>query len=179
MTRSSHRITALLVAGLLLLQVGCSRSEGPATAVQVGSPAPQLTLPALDGSEIDLRSFVGHRVILSFWATWCQPCRGEIPELLELHRASDIEVITVALDDAGAATVQPFVDDHDIEYRVLLGDQEVFERFRGYTIPYTLVLDDSLHIEKIYRGPIDLSDLPAISKSPAPTGLAAASGGSR
>lgn len=164
MSRLRSGPLALLLGCLAAVGVvACGVLDGSPATVQVGSPAPELELPTLDGSEVDLRSFAGSRVVLSFWATWCQPCRGEIPELNELHRTPGVEVIAVALDTDGPAPVQAFVEGQGIEYTVLLGNQKVFERFRGFTIPYTLVLDDSLQIEKIYRGPIDTAELETIA----------------
>ena len=179
MRPTPHHISAVLLVFSAVLVTACGRFPEPAAPVEVGSSAPHLTLPSLDGSEVDLRSFLGSRVVLSFWASWCQPCRGEIPELQALHRAPGVEVVTVALDEEGAATVEPFVTDQGIEYRVLLGDQEAFERFRGYTIPYTLVLDEFLHIETIIRGPLSEEDLSRIDRGSSTSALGAASGGSR
>ena len=107
-------------------------------------------------------------VVLNFWATWCQPCMSEIPELKQVAASSKAKVIGIALDQDGVKTIKPFVASNNINYTVLVGDEEVFQRFNGVGIPYTLVLDPSQRIVKIYRGPTTKQaleqDLKAISQ---------------
>jgi thiol-disulfide isomerase/thioredoxin len=91
-------------------------------------------------------------VILNFWASWCIQCRAEIPELKEVAAGSKAKVIGIALDEAGLETVKPFVESQGINYTVLVGDQDLFQQFNGVAIPYTIVLDGSQRIVKIYRG---------------------------
>lgn len=98
-------------------------------------------------------------MVLNFWATWCGPCVKEIPTLKTLAKDSDAQVVTIAIDDNGAAAVKPFVDKHDIEYTVLLGDSALFKRFNGWAIPYTLVLDSSLQVVSFHRGYVSLRTL--------------------
>jgi Redoxin len=83
----------------------------------------------------------------------CQPCMSEIPDLKQLAANSKAKVIGIALDQDGIKTIRPFVANNNINYTVLVGDEEVFQRFNGIGIPYTLVLDSSQRIVKIYRGP--------------------------
>ncbi len=92
-------------------------------------------------------------MVLNFWATWCQPCMSEIPELKQVAASSKAKVIGIALDQDGLKSIKPFVASNNINYTVLVGDEEVFQRFNGVGIPYTLVLDPSQRIVKIYRGP--------------------------
>src|SRR5262249_7001775 len=110
----------------------------------------------------------GDIVVLNFWATWCGPCVKEIPELNEVAGGSKAKVVGIALDEDGIKTVKPFVDRFNIKYTVLLGDQDLFQRFNGFGIPYTLVLDRSQRVVKIYRGPTTREaleqDLKAISR---------------
>ncbi len=97
---------------------------------------------------------------MNFWATWCQPCMHELPVLNELTR-DGVRVVAVALDEEGAKVVEPFVEEHGLAYTVLLGNQEVFQRFSGFAIPFTLVLDGSWTVVGIYRGPVTREDLAA------------------
>ena len=145
-------LTCLLL-GVLILGCGASVEES-LPRLSIGSRVPELVLPAVEGGELDLRSLAGEVVVLNFWATWCLPCRREIPELVALADAGRAVVLGVALDEEGGRAVRPFVERHGISYPVLLGNREIFERFHGYTIPYTVVLDRSQQVLNIYRGPI-------------------------
>jgi cytochrome c biogenesis protein CcmG/thiol:disulfide interchange protein DsbE len=84
---------------------------------------------------------------------------AEIPELSALAASGRAEVVGIALDSEGAAAVRPFIAEREIEYRVLLGDQDLFTRFNGFAIPYTLALDPSWRVVNLYRGPATLVEL--------------------
>lgn len=161
MTRTSvpHiRLSLCLLAGVLLLS-GC----GSPPPVEPGQPAPSFELASLTGGTVSSDDLDAKPTVVSFWASWCQPCLKEIPVLNELTEDPSVQVVTIALDDEGAATVAPFVEQHDIRYPVLLGDQETFLRFDGFGIPHTLVLDGERNIVAVHRGPVEretlLSDL--------------------
>jgi thiol-disulfide isomerase/thioredoxin len=132
---------------------GCATSEPDPASVVVGSQAPSFSLASLDGTTVKSSGLKGSVVVLNFWATWCQPCMSEIPELKQVAASSKVKVIGIALDQDGVKTIKPFVASNAINYTVLVGDEEVFQRFNGVGIPYTLVLDSTQRIVKIYRGP--------------------------
>ena len=136
-----------------LLFSGCGTSEPDPVNVIVGSQAPSFSLTSLDGTTVKSSTLKGSVVVLNFWATWCQPCMSEIPELKQMAAGSKVKVIGIALDQDGEKTIKSFVASNNINYTVLVGDEEVFQRFNGVGIPYTLLLDPSQRIVKIYRGP--------------------------
>ena len=138
---------------LVLSFSGCGTSEPDPASVVVGNQAPSFSLTSLDGTTVKSSALKGSVVVLNFWATWCQPCMSEIPELKQVATSSKAKVIGIALDQDGVKTIRPFVASNNINYTVLVGDEEVFQRFNGVGIPYTLVLDASQRIVKIYRGP--------------------------
>ncbi len=138
------------LGALILILAGCGGGSVPAR-LKIGEPMPGFSLEALDGSKVDSGSLAGKPVVLNFWATWCQPCLKEIPELIELAEGG-VQVVGIALDEEGARTVQPFVQSHGMRYTILLGNQKVFLSMGGIGIPYTLVLDSSLRVANIYRG---------------------------
>jgi thiol-disulfide isomerase/thioredoxin len=151
----------LLCCVVLVVVAGCSgNSEAPEPLV-VGNSAPNFTLTSMDGTVVNSNTLKGQVVVLNFWATWCLPCMSEIPELKEFAANSRAKVLGIALDKEGRAAVEPFVAQHKINYTVLLGDEETFERFNGLGIPYTLVLDQSQRVVKIYRGPTTRESLEA------------------
>jgi thiol-disulfide isomerase/thioredoxin len=139
---------------VLVMATGCSGADETSPEnVVVGSNAPDFALVSLDGTTVKGQALKGNVVVLNFWATWCQPCMTEIPELKEFAATSRAKVIGIALDQDGRQAIEPFVEQHKINYTVLLGDEDIFQRFNGLGIPYTLVLDQSQRIVKIYRGP--------------------------
>ena len=160
----------LLVIGVILISVvtlqGCGRAQAvnPEDVV-VGSTIPDFSVKSLEGKTIDKNALKGEVVILNFWASWCTPCMAEIPELKELAAHSKAKIVGIALDDNGLETVKPFVETHQINYTVAVGSQDMFQQFNGVGIPYTLVLDPSQRIVKIYRGPTTRESLEADLKT--------------
>jgi len=142
--------SSLLIAAFLSCDGG---NKDNTKVVAVGNRVPDFSLQSIDGSRVAISGYEGKVVILNFWATWCLPCQEEIPVLKEIDTNSEAVVIGIALDETGLKAVDPFVRRHGINYTILLGDEEIFRRYNGSAIPYTLVLDRSLKIIKIYRGP--------------------------
>lgn len=152
-------VVKILLCAVALLGAACASEVGGPEDVVVGGVAPSFTLTSLDGEKVKSASLKGTPVVLNFWATWCQVCRSEIPELKNLAADPKVKVVSIALDEEGASAVKPFVADHGINYTVLLGDEKTFQRFNGFNIPYTLVLDAQGRIVKIYRGVATKQDL--------------------
>ena len=99
-----RRLAALSVAALMALAWGFDLAPEPAVAggVEVGKPAPALAAPGLDGQTFDLAAERGKVVIVNFWATWCGPCRAEMPLLNRFyleHRAQGLVLVGVSVDD--------------------------------------------------------------------------------
>ena len=147
----------LLTVAVICLSAAGLAGCGSAQAVKpedviVGNTIPDFSLESLNGKTVDKDSLKGEVVVLNFWASWCVQCRAEIPELKHIAANSKAKVVGIALDETGLETVKPFVESQEINYPVLVGDQDVFQQFNGVGIPYTLVLDRSHRIVKIYRG---------------------------
>ena len=155
--RRFPRPSLLTVCVLAAAVLACSGPRHP--DVRVGLEIPEFTLPSLDGGEVSSHGLRGTPVVLNFWATWCGPCRQEIPVLRAVERGAGARVVSIALDDEGEELVRPFAARYGIDYEVLLGDMALFQRFNGYAIPYTLVLDSSLRIVRMHRGLISLRTL--------------------
>jgi thiol-disulfide isomerase/thioredoxin len=147
------RLSACL---LVVCLTGCG-NESDSPAVAIGNYAPAFTLEARDGTTVKSSSLKGEIVILNFWATYCQPCRSEIPELNQIAESTRAKVVGISLDQGGPEVIKAFEKDAQLtlNYTVLLGDEELFQRFDGIGIPYTLVLDRSQRIVKIYRGMVN------------------------
>jgi thiol-disulfide isomerase/thioredoxin len=108
-----------------------------------GKPAPDLTLKDLDGKDISLAQYRGKIVLVNFWATWCEPCKVEIPELIELQQkygAKGFTVLGVAMDDEGRKVVAPFVGKErfdvkggqsQMNYPIVIGNDAAADKFGG------------------------------------------------
>lgn len=128
--------------------------------VEVGLELPSFELPTLAGKDFDSGEMRGKKpVILNFWATWCGPCRLEMPALAELHKSGGARVVSIAVDDAGAEVVRPFVVKEGIPYEVLIGDSGTLQSFGAFSIPYTLVMDGDLKVVAIHRAVVSQHQL--------------------
>jgi thiol-disulfide isomerase/thioredoxin len=154
-TQMKSSLLTLLIYLLVLIVLGCdSVGSRGAEDVKVGNRAPAFSLQSLAGETVTSRSYGGHILIVNFWASWCEPCKKEMPILKQLADSSEAKVVGIALDEGGLKAVKPFVEKYSINYTILLGNQDVFTRFQGFGIPYTLVLDPKQQIVSIYRGPV-------------------------
>ena len=149
------RSLVLVIAACLIAisSSGCGSGEAGSGSITVGSRVPNFSLKSLDGTTVTSGSLEGNVVVLNFWATWCGPCVKEIPDLRQVAASSGAKVVGIALDEDGLKAVKPFVERYGITYTVLLGNQELFQQFDGFSIPYTLVLDRAQRVVNIYRGP--------------------------
>ncbi len=131
-------------------------------------PAPDFALPDLKGKRESLSSFKGKLILLDFWATWCEPCREEIPELKNLYakyRDRGFVIVGVALDFDGKASVLPFARKAGIGYPVLLGEGLAPAGYSVSGIPTAYLIDRQGLIVHRYVGPQTFEDFaPDIEK---------------
>jgi thiol-disulfide isomerase/thioredoxin len=125
--------------------VGLSSSNDTGSVSASGSAMPSWELTDLQGQPVSSGDFEGKVVLLDFWATWCPPCRKEIPgfiELQERYGKAGLVVVGVSLDEGGPAAVAPFVSKMGINYPVVMGDSAIVQAFGGVeAIPTTFVID--------------------------------------
>lgn len=163
----SVRIT-LCSLSLALLLVACggedqnqtasssSTSSGPipGKVQDVGpKPVPDLTLKTMDGQSIDLSEQKGRVLLVNFWATWCAPCREEIPDLKALHsdlKSEGLTVIGVALDRKGREVVAPFAQKLEINYPIVIDNEGKAEGAFGPIpgLPTTIIVTPEGQITK-------------------------------
>lgn len=111
----------------------------------VGYLAPDFSLRNLKGNYQSLDSFSGQVVVLNFWATWCVPCRVEMPSFEKLYRryrSEGVTVLAVTLDKKSEKNIKSFVEEYELSFPVLLDEEEKVERlYPSMTIPFTYVID--------------------------------------
>ena len=130
-------------------------AQASAVAVE-GELAPDFTLSRVDGGEVTLSELRGEVVILDFWATWCPPCRMEIPDFVELYEKYKDEgllIIGVNLDGGDSRSVKQFSEEYKINYPIVLGNVKVTEDYGGIrAIPTTFVIDRNGNVREKYVG---------------------------
>ena len=117
----------------------------PAPSTDVGATMPAYQAVTLDGKPFDLAAERKHVVFLNVWATWCGPCRFEIPELEKMHAKyapRGFEVVGVSVDEEGAAAVKPFVKDQPISYPIVLdAPGKIANVLQTTVLPTSVVID--------------------------------------
>ena len=146
-----------LAAGLLLaaLLYWWAVTPGQRQALP-RAEAPEISLPDVNGRMATLSSFRGKVVLLDFWATWCEPCLEELPDLIRLHEARKNEGFTmvgVAMDADGAAVVGSFVRQNKIPYPILLSNGEPPAGYPIPGFPTAFLIDRDGRILRRYLGP--------------------------
>ena len=136
----SSAAVVVLVAALVANKMASAR-ESEAEKIM----APDWQLNTLDGKRVKLSDFKGKVVILNFWATWCAPCRVEIPGFVMLQKKygdKGLAVIGVSVDEQGPEVVKKFVKRFGMNYPVVMGNEKIAEAYGGIVaIPTTFVID--------------------------------------
>jgi peroxiredoxin len=124
-------VLAVLTAAFCRQGVETTGAGRPAL---VGRTAPDFALTDLSGKTVRLADFKGEIVLLDFWATWCAPCREEIPDFVELQKQyaeKGFTFLGISLDEEGAAVVKPFTQELGINYPVVIGNTQVSAAYGG------------------------------------------------
>ena len=127
--------------------------QRPADTPVVGRQAPAFQLPALDGGEQSLSAYRGRPVIVNFWATWCEPCKQEMPAL-QAETASRPDLVVLGIDNVESAVkVRPYVEQLGVHFPILLDqDGSAVERYQVSGLPTSFFVDRSGVLRYVYRG---------------------------
>jgi peroxiredoxin len=142
-------LMVVVIAGLLGLAKFRSGLRGlrarTARVSAAGHQAPDFVLTDLQGHTLKLSDLRGKAVVLNFWATWCPPCKEEIPWFVEFQNRygpQGLQIVGVNMDDGGKQDVEKFVAEHSINYPILLGQEKVAEAYGGIDyLPTTFYID--------------------------------------
>lgn len=129
-----------------------------AMTLKDGQAAPDFTLKDASGDDLKLSAYKGKAVLLNFWATWCHGCKLEIPWLMEFqdkYKKSGFAVVGVAMDDDGWKSVKPFVEEKKMNYPVVVGNEELGNRYGLSSMPMTFLIDREGKIAATYVGVVD------------------------
>jgi peroxiredoxin len=164
-------VAALALVAAIWFLTG--RDAGPQGAAmsEVNRPAPAFAVPALDGGNVSLADYEGKVVVLNFWATWCEPCKRELPALEQAYTTygdQGLTIIGVNLTDdeqaqGGSETkIRAFLDQYGVTYPIALDTQgEVTNAYRVFPLPTSFFIDPQGHIRYVHIGELTLEDVAA------------------
>jgi cytochrome c biogenesis protein CcmG/thiol:disulfide interchange protein DsbE len=123
-------------------------------------PAPRWKLPNLAGGSKQLSDYRGKVLLLNFWATWCAPCKQEIPwfaEFYDKYKADGLEVVGISVDEKGFKVVKPYVADksHGINYTILHDNVDLTVMYKLQMMPKTVLIDRDGKVAAIHNGIVE------------------------
>lgn len=160
-TFAQRCVSACVGESSWVLQLLTGKGSSAASSLAFARPedrkvAPDFTLNDASGKPVTLSEFRGKVVLLNFWATWCPPCRIEIPwfsEFQEAYGDSDLVVLGVSLDEDGWKSVKPYMEAKGMSYRVMVGNDDLASLYGGLkALPTTLIIDRSGRIAVTHVG---------------------------
>src|SRR5699024_1381412 len=129
--------------------------ESDEVGLELGQIAPDFELQRLNGEKVSLSDYRGKRVILNFWATWCPPCREEIPDFQKLYSNKDVVILAVNMTDTEKSDedVDKFVDNYEMTFPVLMDiDGEISSKYEVQAYPTSYMIDSDGHIQFMAMG---------------------------
>jgi thiol-disulfide isomerase/thioredoxin len=169
MNRNPLALVVVAAVVALGLYVGYHNARRPSASLgprllQSG-PAPDFSLEALNGKTTKLSDFRGKAVLLNFWATWCGPCKIEMPWFVDLQKeygSQGLQIVGVAMDDASKEDIAKFAKDMGVNYPILIGKEAVGDEYGGVpALPESfLIARDGRIVDRIIglRGKAEIED---------------------
>lgn len=185
MNKVPQQVAIVLTAvAMAIAGAGCassSQAEAPVKKVSDRKVAPDFTLKDSNGQPLKLSDLKGRVVLLNFWATWCGPCKIEIPWFIDLEqRMKDrgLTVLGVSMDEEGWEAVKPYMAKHKINYRMVIGTDQIAELYGGVeSLPTSFILDREGRIARVHIGLVSKSeyenDINTLLQDPAPASTSA------
>lgn len=160
-------VVAIVAAGMLYFGFHMARRSGSgvASSISKSAVAPDFTLESLDGQSLRLSDLRGKAVLLNFWATWCGPCKIEMPWFVELQKQygpEGLQIVGVAMDDSSKEDIAKFAKEMGVNYPVLLGKEAVGDEYGGVpALPESFFIGrDGKIVDKIFglKGKAEIED---------------------
>ncbi|RHW31333.1 TlpA disulfide reductase family protein [Oceanobacillus profundus] len=132
-----------------------SDEESNEVGIQKGELAPDFELYTLDGEKVKLSDYKGQRVMLNFWATWCPPCRAEMPDMQKFQNNKDVQVLAVNLSEteSNPDNIQKFVDELNLSLTIPLDNEAlVSDEYEVMAYPTTYMIDSNGRIQFVMMG---------------------------
>lgn len=150
-------VVAVVISLMLVFGIQKTRHNRPNSAGTLqGKPAPDFSLASLDGkATLKLSDFHGKAVLLNFWATWCEPCKIEMPWFVELQKQygpQGLQVLGVAMDDTDPKDISEFAHKMGVNYPIAVGKEAVGDQYGGIPyLPSTFYIDrDGKVVDRVY-----------------------------
>src|SRR5437870_4458980 len=146
------------VVALAALGFASARSlSADITAASSRKAAPGFSLKDASGAAVKLANYKGKVVLLNFWATWCGPCKLEIPWFIEFqskYKGEGLEVLGASVDEKGWKAVKPYLDEHhkDMNYAIAIADDRMVDQYKVSVMPRTVLIDREGKIAAIHEG---------------------------
>lgn len=156
MKRNAGAIVVVTLVVAVMIYAGVRSSRGPKQTAMIGNSeplqpndakgkmAPDFSLQDLEGKPVKLSDLRGKAVLLNFWATFCGPCKVEMPWLIELQNKygpQGLQIVGVALDDSGKDTIEKFAKTMGVNYMILQGQDSVGDAYGAVGLPATYFID--------------------------------------
>ncbi|MGA9544325.1 MAG: TlpA disulfide reductase family protein [Candidatus Sulfotelmatobacter sp.] len=160
-------VVAFVVALMLYFGYHQARRTGASSAPRLtqSSLAPDFSLESVDGKSLRLSDLRGKAVLLNFWATWCGPCKIEMPWFVDLQKeygSQGLQIVGVAMDDASKEDISKFAKDMGVNYPILIGKESVGDEYGGVpALPESFLISrDGKIVDKIIglRGKAEIED---------------------
>jgi thiol-disulfide isomerase/thioredoxin len=153
-------VLCLLLSAAILIMAGCSKKEAPVEVAQVAEkkPVPDITVNSLQNVPLKLSDLKGKVVLLNFWATWCPPCREEMPAMMKLNKAmagKPFQMVTVSIDEGGVPEIESFFKSSGYSLPTYTDQGGTAQKVYGITgVPESFVIDKNGILVKKVIGPL-------------------------
>jgi peroxiredoxin len=133
--------------------------------LKIGAKAPDFELKTLTGETIKLSDLKGKKVMLNFWATWCPPCKAEMPAMEKFHKEAGDEIVILAVNIDPHLEVKAFVDENEITFPIPLDEEDTInELYQVLSIPTTYFIDSNGNIGNKYIGAMNYDSMKQYTK---------------